>query len=59
MVFLVSGKNKRDMVKHILSGADLPAARARTSAPVLWMLDRAAAPDSYPLTSEPVFHRKT
>lgn len=58
MVFLVSGKDKRDMVKHVLSGVDLPAARARTSAPVLWMLDRAAAPDSYPLTSEPVFQRK-
>ena len=59
VVFLVSGKDKRDMVKHVLSGADLPAARARTSAPTLWMLDRAAAPDSYPLTSEPVFQRKT
>ena len=31
MVFVVNGKDKRDMVKLVLSGADLPATRARTS----------------------------
>lgn len=57
MVFLVSGKDKRDMVKNVLSGADFPAGSARASAPVLWMLDREAAPDSYPLTSTPIFEK--
>lgn len=59
MVFLVSGTDKRNIVQNVLSGANLPAGRARTTAPVLWMLDRAAAPDSYPLTSTPIFQQNS
>jgi 6-phosphogluconolactonase len=45
MIFLVSGKDKRDVVARVLSGEDLPAARAQTHAngSVVWLIDQAAA----------------
>lgn len=54
MVFLVTGSEKRDIISRVLSGSDLPASRANTELPVLWMLDRSAAPYSYPLTFSPI-----
>ncbi|RYC30588.1 6-phosphogluconolactonase [Lichenibacterium minor] len=44
IAFLVTGKDKADMVAHIRSGAaDVPAGRLRSSGEVRWFLDRAAA----------------
>jgi 6-phosphogluconolactonase len=45
MIFLVSGKDKRDIVARVLSGEDLPAARAQahTTGNVIWLIDQAAA----------------
>jgi 6-phosphogluconolactonase len=48
LMFLVSSPDKRDVVDRVLSGQDLPAARAYANGRVLWMLDRDAAPERYP-----------
>jgi 6-phosphogluconolactonase len=45
MLFLVSGQAKREIVAHIFAGADLPAARAYCEGKLVWLLDRAAAPE--------------
>jgi 6-phosphogluconolactonase len=42
MLFLVSGRGKREVVARVLSGADLPAARARSDGELVWLLDRDA-----------------
>jgi 6-phosphogluconolactonase len=39
MLFLVSGRDKREIVARVLSGADLPAARARSQGHLAWLLD--------------------
>ena len=46
MLFLVSGKGKREILERVLSGGDLPAARAYAEGNVVWLVDRAAAPES-------------
>jgi 6-phosphogluconolactonase len=43
VVFTVSGAAKRDTLRAVLEGADLPAGRV-TSERVLWLVDRAAYP---------------
>jgi 6-phosphogluconolactonase len=45
MLFLVSGMGKREILKRVLSGADLPAARAYAEGDVVWLVDREAAPE--------------
>jgi 6-phosphogluconolactonase len=45
MLFLVSGMGKRDILKRVLSGADLPAARAYAEGDLVWLVDREAAPE--------------
>jgi 6-phosphogluconolactonase len=45
MIFLVSGRDKRDMVARVFSGEDLPAARAHADGNLVWLLDRDAAPN--------------
>jgi 6-phosphogluconolactonase len=42
MLFLVSGRGKREIVARVLSGADLPAARARSQGDLAWLIDRDA-----------------
>lgn len=44
MLFLVSGAAKRDILGRVLSGADLPAARAYAEGELVWLVDQAAAP---------------
>lgn len=46
MLFLVSGRDKKDILGRVLAGGDLPAARAQ-SAPgeTIWLLDEEAAPN--------------
>lgn len=45
MIFLVSGGGKREILARILSGEDLPAARARSEGQMTWLVDREAAPE--------------
>jgi 6-phosphogluconolactonase len=46
MLFLVSGRGKREILERILSGADLPAARARSEGEFVWLVDREALPEN-------------
>jgi 6-phosphogluconolactonase len=43
VIFTVAGESKRDALKAVMDGADLPAARV-TSDRVIWLVDRDAAP---------------
>ena len=44
IAFLVTGKDKAEMLAHVRSGAeDVPAGRLRSGAEVRWFVDRAAA----------------
>jgi 6-phosphogluconolactonase len=45
MLFLVRGTGKREILNRVLSGADLPAARAYAEGDVVWLVDREAAPE--------------
>jgi 6-phosphogluconolactonase len=45
MLFLVSGRGKREIVTRVLSGTDLPAARAHSDGELAWLVDRDAAPE--------------
>ena len=45
MLFLVTGKGKREVLDRVLSGADLPAARAHSRGDLVWLVDRDAAPE--------------
>jgi 6-phosphogluconolactonase/glucosamine-6-phosphate isomerase/deaminase len=45
VVFTVSGDSKRDTLRALEAGADLPAARVR-AARVLWLVDHLAATEA-------------
>jgi 6-phosphogluconolactonase len=45
MLFLVTGRGKREILSRILAGADLPAARAHSDGELVWLVDRDAAPE--------------
>lgn len=45
MLFLVTGRGKREILGRVLSGADLPAARAHSDGDLVWLVDRDAAPE--------------
>jgi 6-phosphogluconolactonase len=47
MLFLVSGHEKRDILARVLAGEDLPAARAWSNGELIWLVDRAAAPETH------------
>jgi 6-phosphogluconolactonase len=42
-IFTVAGESKRDAIRSVVDGADLPPSRV-TSDRVVWLVDRAAAP---------------
>lgn len=44
VVVTIGGEEKRQAVRALLDGADVPAARVRADK-VVWLIDRAAAPD--------------
>jgi 6-phosphogluconolactonase len=46
MLFLVDGAEKRTILGRVLSGEDLPAARAHSDGELIWLIDRAAAPEA-------------
>ena len=47
MLFIVDGAGKREILHRVFSGEDLPAARAHAEGDIVWLLDRAAAPEGY------------
>jgi 6-phosphogluconolactonase len=46
MLFLVDGADKRTILSRVLSGEDLPAHRAHSNGELVWLIDRAAAPET-------------
>ncbi|MDQ1372703.1 MAG: 6-phosphogluconolactonase [Actinomycetota bacterium] len=44
VIFTVSGEDKRDAVRMVMEGADVPAARVQAER-ILWLVDRSAYPD--------------
>ena len=42
-LFLATGEGKRDMIRRIRNGAEVPAARVRSQGDLVWYLDAAAA----------------
>jgi 6-phosphogluconolactonase len=44
MLFLVTGRGKREIMGRLLAGADLPAARAHSEGDLVWLVDSEAAP---------------
>jgi 6-phosphogluconolactonase len=47
MLFIVDGAGKRDILRRVFFGEDLPAARAHSDGALVWLLDRAAAPEGH------------
>ncbi len=45
MLFLVDGRDKREVLARVLAGDDLPAGQARSNGELVWLVDRAAAPE--------------
>jgi 6-phosphogluconolactonase len=45
MLFLVDGADKRAILRRVLGGEDLPAHRAYSDGELVWLVDRAAAPE--------------
>lgn len=45
MLFLVDGADKHAILSRVLSGEDLPARRAHADGDLVWLVDRAAAPE--------------
>ena len=46
VIFTVAGEAKRRCMQAVVDGADLPAARVKAER-ILWLVDRAAAPEGY------------
>jgi 6-phosphogluconolactonase len=46
MLFLVDGAGQRDILRRVFAGEDLPASRASSNGDLVWLLDRAAAPET-------------
>jgi len=45
MLFLITGRGKREVVARVLADPSLPAARAHAEGDLVWLLDRDAAPE--------------
>jgi 6-phosphogluconolactonase len=46
MLFMVDGAEKRDILRRVFAGEDLPGSRVYSDGELVWMLDRAAAPET-------------
>jgi 6-phosphogluconolactonase len=44
MLFMVDGAGKRDILQRVFAGEDLPGSRVHSDGELVWLLDRAAAP---------------
>jgi 6-phosphogluconolactonase len=47
MLFEVSGADKRTILSRVLTGEELPAARAHSIGETVWLVDRAALPENF------------
>ena len=47
MLFLVNGQGKREILGRVLSDDDLPACHAHSDGDLIWLVDRAAAPEEH------------
>jgi 6-phosphogluconolactonase len=47
MLFEVAGSDKRAILTRVLDGENLPAARARSIAETVWLVDAAALPENF------------
>jgi 6-phosphogluconolactonase len=47
MLFEVAGSDKRAILTRVLGGEDLPANRAHSAGETVWLVDRAALPESF------------
>ena len=47
MLFIADGAGKRDILRRVFSGEDLPSARAHCDGALVWLLDRAATPEKH------------
>jgi 6-phosphogluconolactonase len=45
LLFLVDGADKRTILSRVFAGEDLPAHRAYSNGELVWLIDRAAAPE--------------
>jgi 6-phosphogluconolactonase len=45
MLFMVDGAGKREILNRVFAGEDLPGARVHSNGDLVWLLDRAAAPE--------------
>jgi len=46
MLFLVHGAGKRDIVRHVFAGDDLPAGHARSNGETVWLISEDALPEN-------------
>ena len=46
MLFMVDGAGKREILQRVFSGEDLPGAHAYSNGAMVWLLDRAAVPET-------------
>jgi 6-phosphogluconolactonase len=46
MLFMVDGAGKRDILRRVFAGEDLPGSRVYANGELVWLLDRAAAPET-------------
>jgi len=46
MLFMVDGAGKRDILRRVFAGEDLPGNRVFSNGEMVWLLDRAAAPEA-------------
>jgi 6-phosphogluconolactonase len=47
MLFEVNGADKRAILRRVLAGDDLPAAHAHAEGELVWLIDRAVAPEDH------------
>jgi 6-phosphogluconolactonase len=47
MLFIVSRADKREILARVFAGDDLPAARAWSNGALVWLIERAAAPEAH------------
>jgi 6-phosphogluconolactonase len=47
MLFEIAGAEKRAILSRLLAGEDLPAARAQSEGETVWLVDRAALPETF------------
>jgi plasmid stability protein len=47
MLFEAAGAEKRAILTRVFAGENLPANRARSIGPTIWLVDKAALPENF------------